>query len=324
LLYLNSRITMPEERIIYVGFALPDAERALLEESLLPTEVGYFSQLLPEEEHLNAFLEAEIVFGNVNPAWIGQSQKLRWLQLYSAGVNPYHELDWSTMPEVQVTNLRNFYGQPVAETAVAGIMALYRKIDVLARLQAENTWVGGALRPHMHLLHQKKVLVLGGGAIGQALDTILSGFACDTKVLSRTGSLTLSHLDELLPEADIVINTLPETPETVHVLSARRLALLPPTAIVANVGRGSAVEEPALIDALQAGHLAGAMLDVTEQEPLPQENPLWTCPNVLLTQHTGGGFAEEEQGKVQVFTDNLRRYRAGEPLQNLVDFSRGY
>ncbi|CAN5727231.1 D-2-hydroxyacid dehydrogenase [soil metagenome] len=315
---------MPEEKNIYVAFSLPDAEKSLLEESLLPAERCSWFQSLPEEEHLNAFLEAEVVFGNVSLDWIEKSDNLCWLQLYSAGVNPYQELDWSKIPQITVTNLRNFFGQPVAETAVAGIMALYRKIDELARLQAEQKWVGGALRPQLHLLHRKKALVLGGGAIGSAIEKILTGFSCDTKVITRTGQLTLADLDELLPWADLVINNLPETEETIGVISAHRLGLMKSSAIFANVGRGSAVDEPALIEALHANQLAGAMLDVSAEEPLPQGHPLWTCPNVLLTQHTGGGFAEEDRDKVRVFTDNLRRYRAGEPLQNVVDFSRGY
>lgn len=315
---------MSQENNIYVAFSLPDAERALLEESLLPSEHCSWFQLMPEEERLQAFQQAEVVFGNVPLDLISQSKQLRWLQLYSAGVNPYQELDWSTMPQITVTNLRNFFGQPVAETAVAGIMALYRKIDELARLQAEQKWVGGALRPQLHLLHRKKALVLGGGAIGSAIEQILTGFSCDTKVISRTGQVTLADLDELLPWADLVINNLPETDETIGVMTAHRLSLLQPTAIFANVGRGSAVDEPALIAALQEKNLAGAMLDVSAEEPLPPGHPLWTCPNVLLTQHTGGGFAEEDRDKVQVFTENLRRYRAGEPLQNVVDFSRGY
>ena len=315
---------MSAEKTIYVAFSLPDAEKSLLEESLLPTERCSWFQLLPEEERLNAFREAEIVFGNVPLDWIEKSENLRWLQLYSAGVNPYQELDWSKMPQIKVTNLRNFFGQPVAETAVAGIMALFRKIDELARLQAEQKWVGGALRPQLHLLHRKKAVVLGGGAIGLAVETILTGFACDTSVLSRTGDLTLANLDELLPEADLVINTLPETAETIGVITAHRLGLMKATSLFVNVGRGSVVDEPALIEALRANNISGAMLDVTAEEPLPQGHPLWTCPNVLLTQHTGGGFAEEDRDKVRVFTDNLRRYRAGEPLQNVVDFSRGY
>ena len=315
---------MAAEKIFYVAFPLPATERADLLAGLDPTETCIFSQDLPEKERQEAFLQAEIAFGNPPLDWVEKSRQLRWLQLFSAGVNPYQELKQNDYPDLTVTNLRDFFGQPVAETAVAGIMAVYRKIDKLARLQTAKEWIGTPLRAHMHLLHQKTAIILGGGSIGMATDTLLKGFSCTTHVITRTGELTMADLDGLLPQADLLINTLPETADTVGVVTAHRLSLLPPTALFVNVGRGSAVDEPALIKALQDQKIAGAVLDVTLQEPLPPDHPLWDLPNVLLTQHTGGGFAEEDANKVQVFLQNLRRYRAGEPLQNVVDLNRGY
>ena len=315
---------MPENKSIYIAFPLASAEQSLIQQVLLPAEHCHWAQHLSEEEQLKAFLEAEVVFGNVPPDWLAKSRKLRWLQLYSAGVNPYQQLDWRRFPEVTVTNLRKFFGQPVAETAVAGILAFYRKIDVLVRLQAKHTWIGAKLRPQMQLLYKKNALILGGGAIGLSLQTILTGFNCTTQVISRSGKVTLDHLDELLPEADLLISCLPETTQTQGVVTKHRLSLMKKTAVFVNVGRGSAIDEPALMEALLAGRLGGAVLDVSAQEPLPEDHPLWTCPNVLLTQHTGGGFEAEDRDKVQVFIQNFRRYREGEPLLNVVDFNRGY
>jgi glyoxylate/hydroxypyruvate reductase A len=315
---------MSEEKLIYLAFPLNEADQATLRGALLPSERCLWAQHLPKVEQREAFLRAEIAFGNVPLEWIEESRHLRWLQLFSAGVNPYHELDWDSFPNLTVTNLRNFFGQPVAETAVAGILAVYRKIDELARLQAEQKWVGGALRPQMHLLHKKNALILGGGSIGLALEALLKGFSCITHLITRTGGLTLANLDELLPQADLIINCLPETAKTEGVISAQRLSLMKPTALLVNVGRGTAVDESALLEALRVNKLAGAVLDVTLQEPLPEDHPLWDCPNVLLTQHTGGGFEAEDSDKVQVFIQNLQRYRAGKPLLNVVDFTRGY
>ncbi|GAA4454980.1 D-2-hydroxyacid dehydrogenase [Nibrella saemangeumensis] len=327
--------------MIYIHFPLPEAERDLLTQALqtgvsspdssspgvsTDTDTCVWGQDLPAAQRKEAFLQAEVVFGNPPADWWAESRNLRWVQLYSAGFDPYLALDW-TRPELQsvtVTNLRGFFGQPVAETAVAGVMALYRKIDELARLQAQSRWVGGELRPQMNLLYRKRVLVLGAGAIGETIMKILRGFDCHVTLVRRSQAPTVEDLDELLPEADIIMAALPDTEETKNTLSAQRLALMKPSAVVVNVGRGSAIDEPALTDALQHNRLAGAVLDVTYQEPLPGESPLWSMTNVLLTQHTGGGYAEENADKVRVFLRNLDRYRAGEPLENVVDFSRGY
>ncbi|WP_345262968.1 D-2-hydroxyacid dehydrogenase [Nibrella viscosa] len=316
---------------IYIHFPLQDAERELLTQALQSgdssdTNQCLWGQDLAPEKRRDAFLQAEVVFGNPPAGWWLESRNLRWVQLYSAGFDPYLALDWE-QPELQhvtVTNLRGFFGQPVAETAVAGIMALYRKIDELARLQAERRWVGGELRPQMNLLYRKRVLVLGAGAIGETIMKILRGFDCHVTLVRRSQAPTVEDLNELLPEADLLIAALPDTEETRNTLSGQRLALMKPSAIVVNVGRGSAIDEPALIDALQTSRLAGAVLDVTLQEPLPTDSPLWSMTNVILTQHTGGGYADENADKVRVFLRNLDRYRAGEPLENVVDFSRGY
>lgn len=317
--------------VIYIHFALPDSERDLLTQALQTggtsgADECLWGQDLAPEKRKEAFLKAEVVFGNPPADWWADSEKLRWVQLYSAGFDPYLALDWSRpeLAKIKVTNLRGFFGQPVAETAVAGVMSLYRKTDELARLQAETRWVGAELRPYLHLLYRKRVLVLGAGAIGETIMKILRGFDCHVTLIRRSQAPTVNDLDELLPEADIIMAALPDTEETKNTLSAARLALMKPSAVVVNVGRGSAIDEPALINALQQGRLAGAVLDVTATEPLPADSPLWAMSNVLLTQHTGGGYAEENADKVRVFLRNLDAYRAGEPLENIVDFGRGY
>lgn len=311
--------------IIYVAFSLKDSNITLLQEGLITSETLLLAQHIPESERSKAFLQAEVAFGNVPLEWVEESQRLRWLQLYSTGLNPYQQIDWDKKAcPITVTNLHGFFGEPVAETALAGIMALYRKIDQLFSLQAQKQWIGQGIRPHMQLLHNKSVLILGAGAIGKTLYKLLSAFSCQLQVISRSTYPTLSHLDALIPTADIVINSLPDTVQTRGILNAERISSMKPSALVVNVGRGTAIDEPALIEALHWGKLAGAVLDVTEREPLPADHPLWTCPNVLLTQHTGGGYQEEDTDKVRVFLKNLNHYRLGEPLEHVVDFSKGY
>lgn len=310
--------------IIYIAFPLAPAGRILLN-NVKGNDEWYWSQDLDEKEQLACFKKATVVFGNVPATWLSQTAALKWMQLYSAGFDPYLGLDWEgTLQHVRVTNLRGFFGQPVAETVVAGILAQYRKIDELVRLKEKRIWKGAALRPDMQMLFRKKVLILGSGAIGQTTRSLLEAFSCDVTMVGRSKHPTLSDLDNLLPQADIVIAALPDTAETKGLFGKERLALMRPGSLFVNVGRGGVVIEEALIAALQQQRPAGAILDVSNDEPLPEHSPLWKEPNILLTQHTGGGYEEEEADKVRVFIDNLHRFRSEEPLLNVVDFSKGY
>jgi phosphoglycerate dehydrogenase-like enzyme len=181
--------------------------------------------------------------------------------------------------------------------------------------------VGTPIRETLFLLHKAKVLILGSGAIGLKTQQLLSGFECETTVLN---SKTISQLSEYLPDTDILIATLPETAETIGLINKEYLSMLKPSALFVNVGRGSAVDENALIEILQANKIFGAVLDVTELEPLPTESPLWNMPNVLLTQHSSGGWAKESFEKVVFFLANLDHFEKGEELTNNVDLVKGY
>ncbi|WP_332367803.1 NAD(P)-dependent oxidoreductase [Spirosoma telluris] len=165
----------------------------------------------------------------------------------------------------------------------------------------------------------------GTGTIGQSVRQMLSGFNCELYMLARTDPHADLHsadeLKALLPKIDIVVNCLPGTATGFY--SADLIEAMQPGSLYANVGRGSTTDEPALIKALQSGHLGGAVLDVTATEPLPTDNPLWTLPNVLLTQHTGGGQPNEDAGKVTQFLRNLTLFQAGEPIENVVELGRG-
>jgi phosphoglycerate dehydrogenase-like enzyme len=311
--------------IVYVTFPLRESDITLLDKGLLPSESLLLAQHLPENERKRAFLQAQVAFGNVPLEWVEESVRLQWLQLYSTGLNPYQQIDWNNKPfPVTVTNLHGFFGEPVAETALAGILALYRKLDQLFSLQAQKQWIGQGIRPHMQVLHHKSVLILGAGAIGSTLAKLLTAFSCQLQVVSRSTYPTLADLDVLLPAADIVVNCLPDTAQTRGILNADRIRRMKPSALIVNVGRGTAIDEPALMKALQGGKLAGAVLDVSEREPLASDHPLWRCPNVLLTQHTGGGYQAEDTDKIRVFLKNLHHYRHGEPLEHVVNFSKGY
>jgi len=292
----------------------------------LPADITVaFNSDLTKEQALPALQAAHLLLGNPPPAWLTEARLpyLRFWQIDSSGFERYQHVQLA----VPVANMGDFFAWPCAETMVAGLLALYRHLPELAVLQTRKEWVGGAfVRNRAQLLRGRRVVILGAGGIGLALRQQLSGFECRVQLLARTHPeaqlRSRAELLATLPETDIVVNCLPGSAD--GFFSADLLAAMPRGSIYASVGRGNTTDEPALIAALQAGRLGGAVLDVTATEPLPADNPLWHLPNVLLTQHTGGGQPLEDEGKVDVFIHNLTLLRNGQPLEHLVKLSRGY
>lgn len=269
------------------------------------------------------FGRCEVAFGNVPAGWLAQGPALRWVQLESVGFGEYRGLDWSTLGRaVTLTNIAGLFAEPVAETALAGILALYRGLDRLVRLQSAGSWEGDPMRRSLRTLAGARVVLFGRGAINRRLAELLRPFGCAVEDFGR--GWAAERLDRALSAADVVVSAVPETDDTLGVFDAARLSLLKPTALFVNLGRGSVVAEAALAERLRDGRLAGAVLDVTAQEPLPPSHELWRCPNLILTQHTGGGTEDEIDRKIEIFADNLTRYRAGAPLVGVVDFEKGY
>jgi glyoxylate/hydroxypyruvate reductase len=303
---------------IYIQTKFQDPENQAFKYALTPKYEIIFGNGDSSEANKVKFLDSEICFGNPPLQWLEETNTLKWLQLNTTGIDQYLGLkDF----DFQFTNLKGYFGLSVAETTVAGILGVYRKIDELARLQTLKKWVGTPIRENLYLLSKKKVLVLGSGAIAQKIKQLLSGFECETTLLD---SKTVSQIADYLPFTDILISTLPETTETKGLISKEYLEMLNSTALFVNVGRGTNVDEQALIEILQAKRIMGAVLDVTEVEPIPTESPLWEMENVLLTQHSSGGWIEESSGKVKFFLENLGRFEKGEELLNKVDLGKGY
>lgn len=309
---------------LYVEMALTPADRDRIRSITGGVPVWFAEPKQHTGQDAAAFAEAEVALGNCPPGWLPSANRLRWLQLASAGIDSYLRLDWADLGRrLVVTNLTGAFADPVAQTCLSGILALYRGVDEMARL---TTWAKDELRPRLRLLTGATVVILGAGTIAARLADLLAPFGCKVLHYSRSrGDLrTLADLDAALPSADVLVGLLPGTADTENLLDAGRLALLPRGAVVVNAGRGTLIDEDALMAALRAGRLGGAVLDVTRQEPLPPEHPLWTCPNTLLTQHTAGGSDQEVSQTLDVFADNWRRHRDGVPLRNIVDWSRGF
>jgi phosphoglycerate dehydrogenase-like enzyme len=310
---------------IYCAINLSEEERQYLKSNV--TEASFFfGNQLDGKDQCAKFLECEICFGNVPPFWLESCTKLQWIQLESVGFGEYQNITPGT--DYVMTNLKGFFAQPVAESALAGILSLTRGIDELHTLKNKKTWRGAALRPHLRMLKNSQVLIVGNGTIGRKIEELLLAFQSDVSVFDKYDP-DASHTDEkqfsaLIQDADIIINCLPETNETIKFMNRARLSSMKPGAIFVNVGRGTTVDEAALVALLNDGHLGGAVLDVTSEEPLPADHPLWVCSNSILTQHTGGGSVQEIRGKVDVFLENYALFASDKSLNNKVDLKKGY
>jgi len=315
--------------LILALMELSDRQRVRLADGAAPDEVHVGTGDLACAADREALGKAEVAFGSCPPELLPGAHALRWMQLDSVGCDQYLTLDWGQLgSRLTVTNLRGFFSAAVAESGIGGLLALLRGIDDLMAERTRRAWRQAELRPRLRTLLGMRVLIVGHGSIGHALHERLSSFGCEiiTYGTARSGAdlVTVTDLDRELPLCDVVFLALPGTPATAGLISRPRLAAMKTGAVLVNLGRGTLVDEKALVASLREGRLGGAVLDVTMREPLPPDDPLWGAPRTLLTQHTAGGWAGETDGKIDGFLANLRRYRAGETLHGVVDWARGY
>jgi phosphoglycerate dehydrogenase-like enzyme len=239
--------------------------------------------------------------------------RLRVIQTTSAGV------DWliGRVPgHIAVHNARGVFDVPLAEWVVGAILAMQRGLVASRDAQAKHHW--DSIEPPE--LAGRRVVILGLGSIGSAIAHRLRPFGVEITGVGRTaraGVRGLDELDDLLPDADVLVNMLPLTTESRRLLDARRLGLLPDGAIVVNGGRGATIDTDALVGELRANRLR-AVLDVTDPEPLPPDHPLWALPNVLITPHMAGDSPGSTIRSFELAGDQIRRYAAGQPLINEV------
>ncbi|MGA8137189.1 MULTISPECIES: D-2-hydroxyacid dehydrogenase [Pseudomonas] len=268
------------------------------------------------------------------PVWLGQPDLLatllrqghspQWLQSTWAGVTPL--LAEGLPRNYRLTRAVGIFGQVMAEYVLTYMLGHER--EVLARLvsQVERKWdnrMGQSLAG-------RKVLIVGAGDIGQSVAQFLQPFGVELYGIASTAReqapfievAALEALGEWVGKVDYVINLLPNTPNTHDLYDAALFKRFKPTGLFINVGRGVAVVDADLVEALKEGHLAGAVIDVCRQEPLPQRHPFWTAWGLLLTGHSSAPTSPGMM--VQLFVENLRAYQAGEALRGEVDFERGY
>lgn len=309
--------------------------RVLIAEHDYPLYTQLLGQIAPDLEVMSTGDSAELSRMAADcPVWLGQPDLLatllrqghtpQWLQSTWAGITPL--LAEGLPREYRLTRAVGIFGQVMAEFVLTYMLGHER--EVLARLvsQVERKWdnrLGQSLAG-------RKALIVGAGDIGQSVAQFLLPFGVELYGIAsaprtqapfvEVGALT--DLDRLVGEVDYVINLLPNTPETHDLFDAKLFAKFKPTGVFINVGRGVAVVDADLVEALKEGHLAGAVIDVCRQEPLPQRHPFWTAWGLLLTGHSSAPTSPAAM--VQLFVDNVRAFQAGEALRGEVDFSRGY
>ncbi len=253
---------------------------------------------------------------------------LAWIQSLAAGPNDVLAAGFS--PRVVVTTGSGLHDHTVAEHTLGLLLNAARRFYDMRDFQNARRWPGhlGGPQPDrptdsFRTLEDARILVWGFGNIARTLAPLLESLGSHVRGVARSAGVrdstevfTEDALPVLLPETDALVMILPGSDATQRALSAARLALLPPHAWVVNVGRGSSVDEAALGAALHAGKLGGAALDVFETEPLPEDSPLWDAPNLILSPHAAGGRPQRAEALI---AENLRRFLAGQPLENMVE-----
>jgi len=307
---------------IYIACELKSFEKKIIKDNLKKHNL-YFSNLKFKEIADNNFLKCEIVFGNIPSNWVNQSSKIKWLQLESTGFGEYSNVKRNSLnKDVIITNLKSFFACQVAQTTMAGIFSFYRGLDTFTLLKNEKKWIGDPMRAKLEILNNKNVLFFGKGSINKEISKYLKVFNCQYSFVDSKSKK--NFFIKKLKKAEIVICALPGTVKTKMLFNERMINYLSKKTILVNVGRGNLIDEKYLIKKLKNNFLKGAILDVTAEEPLRKNNPLWSCPNLILTQHTGGGYKDEMVDKVNFFLDNLQKYLKKSKVLNKINSSIGY
>jgi phosphoglycerate dehydrogenase-like enzyme len=278
---------------------------------------------------------AEGAFGTIPPALLARAEKLRWLQAPQAAPPAGYYYPELIAHPVQITNFREIYNDHIAAHIMSFVLAFARGLQLYLPQQLRREWRPAGREEDDIVVHlpEATALIVGVGGIGAEAARLAAAFGMnvvgvDERRSEKPPGVAELHrgaaLDSLLPRADFVILTVPHTPETEGFMNRARFQRMKQTAFFINIGRGMTTKLDDLVAALKAGEIAGAGLDVYEQEPLPADHPLWTMPGVLLTPHTAGHGPYLDERRYEVLRDNCRRFVAGRELRNLVDKSRWF
>jgi phosphoglycerate dehydrogenase-like enzyme len=278
----------------------------------------------------HALIDAKAIGGNVPASLTDVAPRLRWIQLTSAGADRLLNSGFIEGGTI-VTTVSGLHATPIGEFILSSMLMFAKGAPQSMRGQLKHEWARFAPRE----LYGSTVGIVGIGHIGAEAGRLAKAFGCRVIATRRSATTTEStpYADEIMPaaelprllaESDYVVLSMPLTHETRGMIGERELRAMKPTAVLINIARGPVTVEEDLIRALRDGWIAGAALDVFDQEPLPADSPLWEMENVIVTPHISGGTAIYNQRAVAIFTANLRRYLAGDRLENIVDPARGY
>ena len=325
---------------------MPTLLAALSEESLSESHLNRIREAAGDDYHVVRTTDerearehvddAEVAFGWFPPSLLPEADALQWIQSWAAGTDwLFDREELTAKPDLVVTTSSGVHAAPVAEHVLGMLTMLARRFPSMLEAQRERRWAEDdyTYDTMMELTGGTLVLV-GTGAIGQRIARLASALDMHITGVRRTPSAgPVPHITETVgPEqlhdalatADATVVTLPKTPKTEGLFDQAAFAAMKPGALFVNVGRGEVVREKALVEALRAGHLRGAGLDVFEDEPLPADSPLWAMANVALTPHVAGITPHYPERATTLFIENLRRWRRGLPLNNLADRGHGY
>ena len=315
------------ENVLVINNLLTDQNRSHLEE--LCRKLGYQLHWTTSTKEAMPFVkDATIIYGT-KAELIPLADNLKWFSSASAGVNTYLPV---LKPETLLTNSAGAFGLSIAEHIIMVTLMMLRRMPEYQKAISERNWVRGLM---VDSLYGQRITIVGTGDIGTSFATRVRGFLPASIIgVSRSGKtkdgydkcLPISELDTILPVTDLLVLCVPETSETIQMIDARRINLLPAGARLVNVGRGSVLDEQALMDALNSGRLAGAALDVFSTEPLPVNSLLYRTKNLIITPHCSGMLAMDytREKNFEMFCTNLEHFAKGEPMEHVVDKERQY
>lgn len=277
--------------------------------------------------------DTDIFYGHPSVELLSIAPRLKWIQSSSAGVEFVAKVPDLVASDVILTNTRGAHGPSIGEHTLALLLAMTRHIPESMEQQRRRHWERGRLYRTAREINGLTMGIIGFGSLGRGIAQRAKAFemkllAVDAQAITGEPLVDevwpVSRLREMLSLSDVVVVAAPLTPETTNLLDVDMIGAIKKDAYLIVVSRGGIVDEDALVDALEAGALAGAGIDVTAKEPLPPESRLWDAPRLILTPHLAGASAPKERRVIEIFKENLIRYQNGDPLLNVVDKSRGY
>ena len=321
---------MVERKIVVVNDRINQEQKDML----LATAAKYgaiiefYKEVDEAIPHIN---NAEIIFG-ISPELIKNAPELKWFCSASAGIDHYIRAGAFDGRDIILTNSSGSFGVSISEHIIMVSLIMMRRMKDYQKIIANHQWKSNLA---ISSLQGSRIVVLGTGNLGQVFAKRVRGFEPTSIIGVNTSGkhvegfdkvVPQSQLDDVLSEVDLLVMCLPGTPETVNILSKERIALLPETAFVVNVGRGSAIDQDAIVEALKAGRLAGVALDVAWNEPLAEDDPLWDVEELVLTPHISGqeNLPWTRDNNFNMFNEDLENYFEGRHLSHLADISKGY